>query len=897
MKRIRRMMRQMQAMFGGKHADAEMERELAAHLLLLEDEMMRKGATPEEARRLARIKLGGVEQVRIMHREERGLPFVESLAADVRFGWRQLMKHKVTTTAAVLSLALAMGSCVAAFRLVDALFLQPLPIAHAERLYVLSRQLIDQMGAPRSNDHWAYPDFVRMRDVSKKNADLIAVSYTNRYDLTFKTDEEMEKAYVQYVSGWMFSSFGLHPTLGRLLTQEDDRTPGAHPYAVISYDYWSRRFGKDPKVIGRTFRLGEQIFEIVGVGPKGFTGIEPGTATEIFLPTMMHPWVSRADASWFRTLALVAPGTALEPLRAKMDAVSRGFETEQSKTWTGMPPQMVSMILAARLLMNHATAGVSTLQGDYRQAMVWLGALVLMVLLIACGNVANLMTALAASRAREMALRVAIGAGRLRLMQMVMVESAMLGLMAAGLGSVFAWWAAPMVVRMISPASNPARLALPADVRVLVVGLLLILVVILLFGLAPALRASAMQPTMALKGGEEMQMKRRSMYGLVAAQTAFCFIVLFLAGLFAVTFHRLSSQRMGFEQKGLLLLETESPHGQTPEAWAQMGEQLRSMPGVTAVAESGWPLLSTGSWNGSISVNGRPPSMTLGYFLTVSPGWIDTMKMHLLKGRAIATMDTFPGEAIVNERFVKDFFQGQDPLGKTFEKTTGSGEQKLLCRVVGVVADTPYRYLREEVLPVAFVPYRELDDKGIVKKESNGTFLVRTTTSDPMAMAAEMRRKVAASGAGFRVSNVETQQELIDNQTVRERLLAMLGAFFAGVALLLAAVGLYGVLHYSVMQREREIGVRIALGATARNIAQIVSARVFAMVLLGAGVGLMLGLASERFVASLLYGVKGTEISMMTLPAVVLLLAVALAAAPAVIRAIRIDPAVMLRSE
>ena len=896
MKSIRRMMWQVRAIFSGERADAEMERELAAHLLLLEDEMMRKGATPDEARRLARIKLGGVEQVRIMHREERGLPFVESLAADVRFGWRQLMKRKVTTAAAVLSLGLAMGSCVAAFRLVDALFLRPLPIAHAERLYVLSRQVIDQAGAPHNSDSWAYPDFVRMRDVSKKDADLIAVSFTERYDLTYKTDEEMEKAYVQYVSGWMFSSFGLQPALGRLLTQEDDRTPGAHPYAVISYDYWSRRFGQDPKVIGRTFHLGEQVFEIVGVGPKEFTGIEPGTATEIFLPTMMHRWVTRDDASWHRTLALVAPGTAMEPLRAKLDAVSRGFETERSKGWTGMPPQQIAMILAAKLLMEPATAGVSALQDDYRHAMAWLGVLVFLVLLIACGNVANLMTALAASRAREMALRVAIGAGRLRLMQMVMVESAMLGLMAAGLGSVFAWWAAPMVVRLISPASNPARLALPADVRVLMVGLLLILAVILLFGLAPALRASAMQPTMALKGGEEPQAKRRSMYALVAAQTAFCFLVLFLAGLFAVTFHRLSSQPMGFEAKGLLLLETQSPHGQTPEAWAQMGEQLRAMPGVTDVAESGWPLLSTGSWNGSISVNGGPPSMTLGYFLTVSPGWIDTMKMHLLEGRAIAATDTFPGEAVVNERFVKDFFQGQDPLGKTFEKTDG-GAQKLLCRVVGVVADTPYRYLREETLPAAFVPYREVDDKGIVGKQSDGTFLVRTTASDPMAMAAEMRRKVAAAGAGFRVSNVETQQELIDNQTVRERLLAMLGAFFAGVALLLAAVGLYGVLHYSVMQREREIGVRIALGATAGNIAQIVSARVFAMVLLGAAVGLTLGLASERFVASLLYGVKGTEMSMMTLPAVVLLLAVALAAAPAVMRAIRIDPAVMLRSE
>jgi putative ABC transport system permease protein len=896
MKSLRRMLRRVRALFGGGRADAEMEREIAAHVVMLEDEMIRRGATPDEARRLARIRLGGLEQVRILHRSERGLPLVESLAADVLYGWRQLMKRKVTTAAAVVSLGLAMGSCVAAFRLVDALFLRPLPIAHAERLVVLSRRIIDDKGVPTNTDAWAYPDFTLMRNAANKDADLIAASYTNRYDLTYKTDDEMEKAYVQYVSGWMFSSFGLQPTLGRFLTQDDDRTPGANPYAVISYDYWSRRFGRDPNAIGRTFHMDEKVYEIVGVGPKEFTGIEPGTATEIFLPTMMNRWVTREDASWFRTLALIPPSTPAEPLRAKLDAVSRAFETARSKTWIGMPPQQVAMILAAKLLMDPAASGVSILQGDYRHAMVWLGVLVVLVLLIACANVANLMTALAAARAREMALRVAIGAGRLRLIQMVMVESAMLGMMAAGLGSLFAWWAAPLVVRMISPASDPVRLVLPADARVLLVGALLILAVIVLFGLAPALRASAVQPTMALKGGEEPQAKRRSMYALVAAQTAFCFVVLFLAGLFTTTFQRLLHQPMGFDPKGLLLLETQALHGKPPEAWTQMAEQIRAMPGVTDVAISGWPLLSSGSWNGTISIDGGPPSLKWGYFLTVSPTWTDTMKMHLLEGRAIAEKDTFIGEAVVNQAFVKAFFNGQDPLGKTFEKTGGETE-KLLCRVVGVVADAPYRYLREETLPTAFVPYRSLNEKGIVAKESRGTFVVRTTTPDPMTMASEMRRKVASAGAGFRVSNVDTQQELIDNQTVRERLLAMLGAFFAGVALLLAAVGLYGVLHYSVQQREREIGVRIALGAAAGNIARIVSARVFAMVLLGAAAGLTLGLASERFVTSLLYGVKGTEISMMALPAVVLLLAATLAAAPVVLRAVRIDPAMMLRRE
>jgi predicted lysophospholipase L1 biosynthesis ABC-type transport system permease subunit len=239
--------------------------------------------------------------------------------------------------------------------------------------------------------------------------------------------------------------------------------------------------------------MGEQQFEIVGVGPKDFTGVEPGTVTEIFLPTMMNRWVTRDDASWHRTLAIVRPGVALEPLRAKLDAVSYHFEAERAKGFKGMPQQTLALLLSQRTLMQPAASGVSVLQHDYRQALVWLGVLVALVLLIACGNVANLMTALAASRAREMALRVSIGAGRGRLVRLVMVESAMLAAMAAALGVAFAWWSAPMVVRVINPADNPARLALQADWRVMGFALLLTLAVTLLFGLAPALRASRVQ--------------------------------------------------------------------------------------------------------------------------------------------------------------------------------------------------------------------------------------------------------------------------------------------------------------------------------------------------------------------------------------------------------------------
>jgi predicted permease len=506
------------------------------------------------------------------------------------------------------------------------------------------------------------------------------------------------------------------------------------------------------------------------------------------------------------------------------------------------------------------------------------------------------MTALAAARAREMALRVAIGAGRWRLVQMVLVESAMLAAMAALGGAVFAWWSAPMVTKMISTPDYPARLMLPADWRVLGFGVALVVTVVLVFGLFPALRASGVKPVSALKGGENPHTRRRVLHGMVAAQVAICFVVVFVAGLFVATFERLSKKPLGFDATGLLLLETVAPKGRPPETWTQVGEALGAMPGVEKVAESGWPLLSTGSWNGSISVNGGPASTDWGYFLTVSRGWFETMRLPLIAGRDFRQSDTFPGMAIVNEAFVREFLDGKEPLGTFFEKVNYSGSRQR-CQIIGVVADTPYRWLREPVLPAAFVPYREVDEKAAVQAESSGTFLVRMKGGDPRALGAELRRKVSQGGVGLRVSNVQTQQELLDTQIVRERLLAMLGFFFATVSLLLAGIGLYGVLTYTVLQRRKEIGIRIALGARGARVARLVTIEMVRMVTIGSAVGIALGMGAARYVESLLYGVKVTDVAVTVVPLATIVAAVLLAAVPAVRRALRVDPVEMLRAE
>jgi len=869
----------------GDRLNSEIDAEFDSHI----QEAIAEGRDANEARRA----FGPALLMREKVRDVRLIPWLESLRADAIFGWRQLKKNKITSAAAILSLSLTLGACTSAFRLIDALLLRRLPVAGADRLYVVSRQGLNFNGVPGTFDGTEYLLFEQMRDAVKDQAELIAASWAQRVDLTYASDQETEKAYLQYVSGHMFGMFGLQPALGRLLTENDDLKPGAHPYAVLSHDYWTSRFGQDPKVIGHTFRMGTGLYEIVGVVEAPFTGTEPGTVTDIFLPTMMHEGVTHADWSWIRTLVQLKPGVAAEPAREKLQANFRSFQEERAKGFTGIPKQKIQNFLNQRIVLEPAAAGVSDLKRDNRPSLTALAILVALVLLIACANVANLMTAQAAARAREMALRISIGAGRSRLVQLVLVESAWIALLAAAVGGLFAWWSAPFVVSRINPPDNPARVFLPADWRVLGFALALTLAVTFLFGLIPALRASAIKPANALKGGEEPHSRGRLMHALIAVQVAFCFLVLFVAGLFVTTFDRLSHQSTGFSAERLLTLDTVTRSPQASAFWDQVADHLRTVPGVEKVALAGWPLLDGNGWNGFVSANGAPPSPVLAYFLSVSPGWAETMKIPLIGGRDFLPTDTSPGAAIVNEAFAKAYFNGENPLGKSFERT--SDQTRFL--IVGVVSNARYRNIREPITPTAYVPFHAINASKSLTQQGQATFIVRTVSSNPLALASTLRQEIPRARPEFRVSRIRTQLEINQSHTVRERLLAMLALFFAVVALLLAGVGLYGVLHYSVVQRRREIGIRIAVGAQARSIVRLVTVDVFPMVLIGGVAGLGLGMASVRYIETLFYEVKATDLAMLAFPSLTLLAVALLATLPALIRAVRTDPVAMLRAE
>jgi putative ABC transport system permease protein len=865
----------------GNRVNYEIDEELQSHL----EEAVEKGREPAEARRA----MGNALRLREQAREFRILPWLDSVKMDAIFGWRQLRKNKITTAAAVLSLALGIGACTAAFRLIDAVLLRPLPITDPANLYALT--LFQDDG--RVGESWSYPGFTQMREAVKGKAELIAVSLIEPSDVTYASDADMEKANVQWVSGWMFSSFGLHAAAGRLLTESDDTTPGASPVAVLSYDYWTRRFGRDPRVVGQTFRFGRNLYQIIGVVDGPFSGTQTGAMTEIFLPTMMSRKVKETGAFWHLTLLRFLPGAKREPVRQQLAATWRAFEAERLRE---VPHDVLERHLNEQLLIEPAGAGASNLQRDYRSSLWMLAMLTALVLLIACANVANLITAQAESRSREMAVRVSLGAGRSRLVRLVMLESLWIALLAAAAGSAFAWWAAPFVVSRINPVTNPTQLSLPFDFRLLAFGIVLTLAVTLIFGSIPALRSSRIMPARVLKGGDDPKARHRTMYLLVAGQVAFCFMILQLAGLFVVTFQRLADRPVGFSPERVLVMDTVASQPQPPAIWEQELEYLRSLRGVESAAMANDTLLSPWDWVSVVSVTGAPPSPVVVHMMNISPGWLHVMRIPLLSGRDLRPEDVYPGTAIVNQAFARAYFDGKDPVGRRFEAFS-EHNQRFGFEIVGLCGDAARSDVREPMLPQAYFPFRSLDPSGQLHADSEAEILVRTSASDPNTMAAGLRREVPVGRAEFRVSDVTPQVDINQAHTVRERLLATLSLFFATVALLLAGVGLYGVLNHSIVQRRREIGIRMAVGAQAGDVAQLVTARMVAAVLSGAAAGLIAGLLGAHRLQALLFEVRATDAMMLMLPLSAIVAVAILATLPAVLRAVHIDPLVMLRTE
>ncbi len=877
----------------------DLEDELQFHLAARTEEFTRRGMAPRQAEEEARRRLGSRLHVRESSREIKLLSRLEWIAQDVLFGLRLLRKNAVVTAAALLSLSLAIGACTAAFSLIDALILRPLPVSDPQRLiYVVSRSLT-ATGPAEDQASFNYPLFERLRDASRAQVQLFGMSYQSRREATFDdAGGRPERIYAQGISGDAFPILGVKPALGRLLTAADDQKPGQHPVAVLSYDFWARRFARNPAVLGRWLTLRETQLQIIGVAEKGFTGVEPGIRTDFWVPNMM--WapdaLSSPNWSWFRVWGRLQPGATSDQARAILQTVFTNFRRERAAGFRADEPRdRVDRFLNTPVFLRSAANGPSGLRQNFERPLWILALVAVLVLLIACSNVASLLIARAAARDREMALRISIGAGRGRLIQQVLVESALLSAASCLLGALFAVQAAPIMVRMLSTSQTTVWLDLHLDWRVLAfVGAAGSLTTIL-FGLAPAFRASAVSPNEALKAGGGKQSARIGLFRpLVAAQTAFSFVVLFIGGMFLASFGKLVRTDLGFDRNHLVVVNVEAPDLRQggPKAhavWSRLLDRLRETPGIESASLSEWSLFSGSVSSDSVRIPGRAVQTFYTNYLPVSPRFLQTMRIRLLDGRDFEPRDAqpeSPSAVIVNESFARRFFPGETPLGKRFFRL-GRGNTLVAQDIIGVARDAKYDSVREATPPTVYVPVQP----------GGGESLQVRTPLDPPALAALLRDELPRVHPAFRVTDMTLQSTLVDNKVVQERLLALLSGFFSIAAIVLAAVGLYGVLSYSVVQRTREIGIRLALGARPGAVVRLVVSEVLLVTSLGLGVGLAGGIFASRFVATLLYGVKPSDFWTIAGPLACLLLACALSALPPALRATRVDPMTALRYE
>jgi predicted permease len=883
--------------------DEELDEELRFHLEERTEALAAAGLVPEDAEREARRRLGGRLALREASRDVKLMAWLDSLGRDVRYGLRVLRKEALVTWAAIVSLSLAIGACTAAFSLIEALILRPLPVAEPERLVYLTftvRRLDGAMGPGDENAYFSYPLFERLRAAGRPYVDLFGMNAQGwRRPAVFDdSGGAEERVRAQWVSGDAFARLGVGPALGRVLSAADDERPGDHPVAVLSHPFWVRRFGGSPSALGRWLTLQEKQFQIVGVAGESFAGTEPGFMTDVWVPNMMFEREALAQPTWqwFRIWGRLKPGVGAEQARQALQPTFAEFRRERAREMRADEPrERVEHYVNAPLNVRSAANGPSTLRQSFERPLWILAAVVGLLLLIACSNVANLLVARASRREREMALRISIGAGRARVCQQMLIESGLLAVAAGVLGGAFALFAAPLIVSRLSPASNPAYLDLHLNGTVFGFLAGVCALTTLLFGTVPALRASAVSPNVALKAdGARHSAGRGLVRPLVAAQVGFSFVVLFVAGLLLLSFYKLAGLDPGFAKDGLVVVDVQTPGlrrgEQTPHrVWVEVVDAARRLPGVRAASLSGFGLFSGSGWTNNIRVPGRDIDAFEPYYLGVSPGFFETMGLRLVDGRDFERSDAerdAPSAVVVNQAFARRYFPEGSPLGRHFSRV--DQDQKLVDQeIVGLAGDAKYLNLRDPIPPTVYVPMR--NDRGAAIELRTGT--------DPAAVAAALRAEIARIEPALRIEDVTTQSRLVDDTIVSERLLALLSGFFAIVALVLAGVGLYGVLSYAVARRTREIGIRLALGARSGALVRLVVGDVALLVAAGLAGGVAVGLLLARFLASLLFEVRPSDFWSLAPPLAWLLIAAALAALPAAARAVRINPTVALRYE
>ena len=827
------------------------------------------------------------------------------MMTDLRDALRALRATPVVAAVAILSLALGIGANTAIFSLVNALMLRSLPVQEPERLVQLT------LGATRAS--WTNPLWEQVRERDSQIFDGAFAFAHQRFNLA--RGGEAQLVWGVMASGGYFDVLGVRPVLGRTFTKANDiRTgegTGARQVAVISYGFWQRHFGGAADVLGKPLELDRVPYTIIGVVDPAFTGVDHGTSDEIFIPLAAEPLMRGATESamdqrswwWLRVMARLKPGDTIERATAALRGVQP--QIRDATIPTNYRAQNLANYLKEPLAMRPAAGGPNGLGRQYRQPLYLIMAVVALVLLIACANIANLLLARASARQHELSVRVALGASRWRIARQLLAESALLSLCGTAVGLLFARWGAGLLVFEMSGADTAAAIDAGIDWRVLSFTIGLAVATTFLFGLVPALRATRVAPGDAIKEqGRSIVGESRFGLGswLVAAQVALSLVLIAGAGLFLRTFSTLANVRLGFEPEPLMIVDASAKRSRIEQKdRTALFERLRaaaeSVPGVRSAALQSITPLTNSSWDMLIQ---NPEGMSLPererdvHVNEVSPGYFATWSTPILAGRDFTARDTLdaPRVVLVNETFAKKYFNGANPVGRSLRYDPFPGETSVPLEIVGLVRDAVYESLRDAIPPTIYQTVAQN------KKPGPGIDIaVRAATGSPAlltrAVADALNRvdpDVTLTFTPYRVT--------VREATVQERVIAMLSAFFGGLALLLAALGLYGVMSCAVSRRRTEIGIRMALGAGPAGAVRLILLRVAALVGLGVAAGTVLALWVGTFVtgSSLIFGVQPRDPVTLASAAIVLGAVGAIAGYLPARRASRIDPAQVLRN-
>ena len=875
----------------------DLDRELRFHIAERTDDLVAAGMNRALAELEARRRFGNYAGQKERARDVDLLVWLASFADDVRYALRSMRHNPALTIVAVLSLGLGIGANAAIFTLIDAVMLRALPVSHPEALRQLT---MGERGQVFTNPIWE-----EVRDHQTVFRSLFAYGNTT---VNLSGVGEEHPAIGGLVSGGFFPGLGLAPAAGRLLGPADD-VRGCPAIADLSYGFWQSRFGGDPAVVGKVVELSGHPFSVVGVAPRSFSGLVVGYATQIFMPLCAEAVLrgkgsslDRRSTWWLYVMGRPKAGLTDVQARAGMLSIAAGvFEATLPPNWRTEDQQQY---LRTAFDLAPAARGLSYLRRQYRTALIALMVIAALVLVIACANVANLLLARAAARQREMAVRVAIGAGRGRIVRQLLTESVALSAAGSLLGLVLARWGARALVALLSPSDSPIFLDLSVDGRVVAFGIGVAALTGLAFGLLPAWRAARVPPSGALKanargtiegGGRGAMSASRT---LVMAQIAVSLTLVVGAGLLLGSFRALATADLGFRPDDVLLANIYRPGTRTNDALLSLQRatlaRLRATPGVASASLSNMTPVGGSTWNDELIVPGyasKSPDDAVSWMNSVSDGYFATVGTPILAGRDFGETDRPTSErvAIVSEAMALQYFKTRDVLGREFRVRQGNGESQSV-QIVGLVKDSKYQSVREKPQPIVYFAM------------SQDTALSTRTNVEVRAPggAAAIEPAIKAALAEIEPKTTEafvTFSTQIADSMKQEQLLAVLSALFGGLALLLAMLGLYGVVSYNVARRRGEIGIRMALGAGQRRVAGMVMREVGTMVIVGLVVGTGLAMGSTRLLSSFLFGLGATDRTTfgaaMALLATVALLAAYLPAR----RAAHTDPMDALREE